>query len=102
MQRYFRNKCPQLGGNNSKNEKDKVLYYAYMAQEKSNEWYIDPGATADMTHERVVKNLVKSKRCMSHVLAADGKKMDIIGIGTMKKVTTTNKVLELNDVQVIP
>lgn len=98
---HFRNKCPQLRGNNSKGENEKALYCAYVAKGKSDDWFIDSAATGDMTYdESGVEKLVKSRK--GHVLAADGKKMDIIGVGTVKKLSTTNKVLELNDVQVIP
>lgn len=98
---HFRNRCPQLKKSSSKNEKEKALFCAYVAQERSNDWFIDSAATADMTYdEKQVGKILRSTK--DHVLAADGKKMDIIGMGTVKKLTTTNKVLELNDVQVTP
>lgn len=34
---HFRNKCPQLRGNNSKNEKENALYCAYVAKGKSDD-----------------------------------------------------------------
>lgn len=60
---HYRNKCTEL--KNSKNEKEKVLFSAFFTSKKSDEWFFDSGATANMSHEKEsVKNIVKPKKCM--------------------------------------
>lgn len=97
---HYRNKCPLLKKNNTK-ENDKVLFSAFIANKRSDDWFIDSAATAHMTHERDnVQRLEKSHK--DYVLAADGNKMKIVGTGNVKKVMTTNRELTIEKVQVVP
>lgn len=98
---HFKNKCPELKGKYNKNEKEKVLFSAFIANEKSDTWYIDSGATAHMTHQQnAVERLVKSKK--DHVTAANGDSMKIIGMGDVKKCVDGIDDLVIKNVQVIP
>lgn len=80
---HYKSKCPALKKNKKRDEKDKVLFSAFIASDKSDGWFIDSGATAHMTHEKdAVKKLEKTNK--KFVTAANGDAMEVIGKGDIK------------------
>lgn len=65
-------------------ERDKVLFSVFTANYKPDPWFIDSGATSHMTADAAaVENLRNAER--KQVIAADGKNMNIVGMGDIKK-----------------
>lgn len=126
---HYKNKCPQLKQNN-KNESEKVLLClrsecntekqyecsqvkqidelsevffgarAFWAKDEDT-WYIDSGASSHMTNnESSVIDVVKCNK--DSVFAADGKKMNIIGKGDIRKKLADESELIIKNVEIIP
>lgn len=126
---HYRNKCPQLKQNN-KNETEKVLFClrsecntekqyncsqvkqidklsevffgaGALWTNDEDTWYIDSGASSHMTNnESSVIDVVKCDK--DSVFAADGKKMDIIGKGDIRKKLADESELIIKNVEIIP
>lgn len=101
---HYKNKCPELK-NFKSDEKNKVLYSVFTANDKSDAklepWYIDSGATSHMTHDvQAIVDLKIPER--KQVTAADGNDMSIIGMGDIKKELLDGSAMTLKNVHVVP
>ncbi|XP_031633851.1 uncharacterized protein LOC116347415 [Contarinia nasturtii] len=77
---HYRNKCPELMNVNT-NDSGKVLFSAFLVDNKPDDWFFDSGATAHMTFNHgIVENFVASVEG-NRVTAADGRAMKITGEG---------------------
>lgn len=98
---HYRNKCPELKTYRKSDEKDKVLFSAFSAYHKSDDWYVDSGASSHMSNNVVARENLKTP-VKSSVTAADGNEMDIIGMCDLKKRSLDGGELTLKNVHIVP
>lgn len=97
---HFKRICPKLRSENA----DVVLYSAFTANEMSNDWIIDSGATAHMTSSDILLRNIR-KSCKTEVIAANNERMKIVGVGDIaQRINLGNEYSEVkfSDVQYIP
>lgn len=98
---HYKNRCPKLKKKYKSDERDKVLFSVFTANHKPEPWYIDSGATSHMTYDvKSVEYLKSSER--TNVTAADGKQMNILGMGDIKKGMIDGSAMTLQNVHVVP